>query len=259
MTITAVIITKNEENSIARCLDSLKDIADEIIVLDAFSTDNTPNICKQYPSVKFIQREWAGYAAAKNYADAQATSNFIFSLDADEMVSAELKASIIDIKSKKLIHKAYQFNRLNHIGGEPVRYSGWYPDRKIRLFPTKTSHWEGDFAHETLKTISEIETLEGDLLHFTCSSFEEMSNKQRQYAELGANELYEKGKHISTFKRFIKVFFKFFSIYILKLGILDGLKGYKIASISAYYLDYKFRVLKYLEEGDTPESLNLKS
>ncbi len=259
MTITAVIITKNEEANIARCLDSLQDFTDEIIVLDSFSTDNTPTICSQYPSVKFIQKEWAGYAAAKNFADEQATSNFILSIDADEMVSEELKESILDIKSKKMTNKAYQFNRLNHIGGEPVRHSGWYPDRKIRLFPTKQSHWEGDFAHETLKTIPEVGTLHGDLLHFTCSSFEEMSNKQRQYAELGAYELYEKRKSFSDLKRAVKVFFKFFSIYFLKLGILDGIKGFKIASISAYYLDYKLKVLKNLEERNNANSYNLEA
>jgi glycosyltransferase involved in cell wall biosynthesis len=259
MTITAVIITKNEEKNIARCLKSLHEITDEIIVLDSFSTDNTSTICEQYPSVKFIQKEWAGYAAAKNFADEQATSNFILSIDADEMVSEELKESILDIKSKKMIHKAYQFNRLNHIGNEPVHFSGWYPDRKIRLFPTKNSHWEGDFAHETLKTIPEIDTLNGDLLHFTCSTFEEMSNKQSQYAELGAHELYEKGKHISAFKRAVKVFFKFFSIYILKLGILDGSKGFKIASISAYYLNYKFNVLERLYHKKKDNNLEIKT
>ena len=247
MTITAIIITQNEEANIASCLNSLQDVADEIIVLDAFSTDETPNICKSYPSVKFIQRAWEGYAASKNFADNQATSDYILSLDADEMLSEELKFSILSVKLGDGNHKAYQFNRLNHIANQPIHHSGWYPDRKVRLFSKINSKWVGDFVHETLQTDSPLQTIKGDLLHYTCSSFQEMESKQRQYAEYGAIELFRKGKHISEFIRFSKVFFKFFCIYYLKLGFLDGSNGLKIALISAKYLNQKFITLKQLE------------
>lgn len=248
MTITAVIITKNEAANIARCLNSLQDVADEIIVLDAFSTDETPNICKSYPSVKFIQRAWEGYAASKNFADNQAKSDYILSLDADEMLSEKLKANILDIKLGNESQKAYQFNRLNHIANQPIHHSGWYPDRKVRLFPKINSKWAGDFVHETLQTDAPLQTIKGDLLHYTCSSFQQMESKQQQYAEFGAIELFRKGKHISEFLRFLKVFFKFFSIYYLKLGFLDGINGYKIAIMSAKYLNLKYLILQKLEE-----------
>ncbi len=247
MTITAIIITKNEAANIARCLNSLQEIADEIIVLDAYSTDETPNICRSYPSVKFIQRAWEGYAASKNFADSQAISDYILSLDADEMLSEKLKASILTVKLGDRNHKAYQFNRLNHVADQPIHYSGWYPDRKVRLFPKINSKWTGDFVHETLQTESPLQIIKGDLLHYTCSSFQQMEIKQRQYAEFGAFELYKKGKHMPKILGLVKVIFKFFCIYCLKLGFLDGSNGLKIALISAKYLNQKFIILKQLE------------
>lgn len=248
MTITAIIITKNEEANIVRCLNSLQKVADEIIVLDAFSTDETPNICKSYPSVKFIQRAWEGYAASKNFADNQAKSNYILSLDADEILSDELKSSILNIKSSVKIDKTFQFNRLNHIIDQPIHYSGWYPDRKVRLFPKNNSKWVGDFVHEKLHTESNVEALKGDLLHFTYSSIEQMEKKQHQYAEYGAQELFNKRKHVSKIERFLKVSYKFFSIYCLKLGFLDGSNGFKIALMSAKYLNLKYELLENLQE-----------
>lgn len=248
MTITAVIITKNEAANITSCLNSLQNVADEIIVLDAFSTDETLNICKSYPSVKFIQRVWKGYAASKIFANSLAKGNYILSLDADEILSEELKSSILNVKSYINIGKAFQFNRLNHIIDQPIHHSGWYPDRKIRFFPKNNSKWVGDFVHERLQTESNVEALKGDLLHFTYSSIEQMEKKQRQYAEFGAQELFEKGKHVSTIERLLKVSFKFFSIYCLKLGFLDGSNGFKIAIMSAKYLNLKFLILYKLEE-----------
>ncbi len=248
MTITAVIITKNEARNIARCLDSLQGVVDEIIVLDAFSTDNTQDICQRYPSLRFIQREWGGYAASKNFANAQATSDYILSLDADEMLSLELQKNITKARLTFDGSTAYQFNRLNYIAQHPIHHSGWYPDRKVRLFPKRTSEWIGVFAHETLQTSAQRSTIKGDVWHFTSPSFQQMAEKQFQYAELGAQELYKKDKHISFITHYGKVFFKFFSIYILKMGFLDGLAGFKIAGISAQALHYKFVTLNALHK-----------
>ena len=247
MTITAVIITKNEAKNIARCLDSLTGVVDEIIVLDAFSTDTTQAICQSYPTARFIQREWDGYAASKNFANAQATSDYILSLDADEMLSLELKKNILKARLTFDGSTAYQFNRLNYIAQHPIHHSGWYPDRKVRLFPKKTAEWVGDFAHETLQTAAQMDTIKGDLWHFTSPSFEQMAEKQFQYAELGAQELHKKNKHVSFITHYGKVFFKFFSIYILKMGFLDGISGFKIARISAQALHHKFITLNALK------------
>lgn len=248
ISITAVIITKNEALNIEKCLDSITGIVNEIIVLDAFSTDHTPEICRRYPSVKFVQRPWEGYAASKNYANELATSSYILSLDADEMLSEALKASITAIKNEENADVAFQCNRLNHIAHQPIHHSGWYPDKKVRLFPKKTSKWTGDFVHEKLHTTTNVQHIKGDLLHFTCTTFDQMENKQRQYAEIGAYELINKGKQAYTLVRLLKVFYKFFSIYCLKLGFLDGYHGYRIAFISAKYLNLKFLMLKRFQE-----------
>ena len=196
MTITAVIITQNEAANIARCLNSLQDVTDEIIVLDAFSTDETQNICESYASVKFIQRAWEGYAASKNFANSLAKSNYILSLDADEILSEELKSSILNVKSYINIGKAFQFNRLNHIIDQPIHHSGWYPDRKIRFFPKNNSKWVGDFVHERLQTESNVEALKGDLLHFTYSSIEQMEKNKGNMPNLVLKSCLKKG---STF------------------------------------------------------------
>lgn len=247
MSITAVIITKNEAKNIARCLDSLVGVASEIIVLDAFSTDATPDICARYPpSVRFIQKEWEGYAASKNFANEQASGDYILSLDADEMLSDTLRQNIQVVQPFLDGTKAYQFNRLNHIGEQPIHYCGWYPDRKVRLFPKATSVWKGDFAHETLHTTSEIDSIKGDLWHFTSPSFEQMAQKQYQYAELGARELLKNNKRIPILVQKTKVIFKFVSIFFLKLGFLDGKNGFKIALISAKALQHKYAVLNRL-------------
>lgn len=247
MTITAVIITKNEEKNIKNCLDSVVKVADEIIVLDSFSTDNTATICEAYPSVRFIQKMWSGYAGSKNFANKQANSDYILSLDADEMLSDELQKSILNIKNSNNLNIAYQFHRLNHIGKKAIHHSGWYPDTKIRLFPRSISYWVGEFVHETLVTASNIETLKGDLWHFTSNSIEDWYGKQKKYVELGAKELYEQGKYYSSIEVFFKVIFKFLSIYILKLGFLDGLEGFKLALYSAKSMVHKFKTLNHLK------------
>lgn len=248
MTITAVIITKNEEKNIKKCLDSVLDIADEIIVLDSFSTDNTPSICETYPSVRFIQKMWSGYAGSKNFANEKAQSDYILSLDADEYLSKELKNSILEIKKAYLPKTAYQVNRLNFIGNTAIRYSGWYPDKKIRLFPKNESRWIGNFVHETLITVSHIQYLEGDLLHNTSESFDDWYQKQKKYAELGAQELFEQKKRVFYPIRIAKILSKFLGIYIFKLGFLDGYAGFKIAQLSAAHLVYKYKTLDKLRK-----------
>lgn len=136
--------------------------------------------------------------------------------------------------------------RLNHIGQKAIRFSGWYPDRKIRLFPKAETHWTGDFVHERLEHEGEVKPLKSDLLHYTYSSFSQYDNKMRNYGTLGAKDMFSKGKHLSWGFMVLKVFFKFFSVYILKLGILDGLEGLNIAYESAKTIYWKYDVLQEL-------------
>ena len=234
--LSAVIITKNEEKNIRRCLESLQGIADEIIVVDSYSTDNTENICKEF-QVKFFQKEWAGYAQTKNWANEQANSDYIFSIDADEEVPAELKKSILAIKENPGDNFAYKMHRLANYCGAWIHHCGWYPDTKPRIFDRRECKWEGDFVHETLSRNNnkEWQLLKGDLHHYSYHSISQHLQKIDNFSTLAAQQRLAKGKKFSLLRLLFAPQFKFFSVYILKLGILDGIYGLTIATFMSWH------------------------
>ena len=131
--ISAVLISRNEEHRIKQCLKSLEDIADEIIVVDSFSTDKTPQICEE-AGCKVVQRQFPGYGAQRQYATSLAKHRYVLSIDADEVLSPALRTSLINLKNEGLTHRVYEFTRMNFYCEEPIRHCGWYPDFQIRLF-----------------------------------------------------------------------------------------------------------------------------
>lgn len=243
--ISAVIITFNEERNIARCLDSLKGIADEVLVLDSFSTDKTEDICRQKGAV-FIKHQWLGYAGSKNIANEKASNEWILSIDADEALSHELSLSILKIKNQ-LSDKFYSFNRLTNYCGTWIRHSGWYPDRKIRIFNKKRAHWEG-LLHEKLIFSGKItvEQLEGDLFHYSYYTIEDHKKQIDKYSSLAANELKENGKSAGLIKEYLLPVVKFIETYLLKKGFLDGRAGFKISVMTATATRLKYQKLKKL-------------
>lgn len=247
-TISAVIITYNEERNIERLLLSIKDVVDEIIVVDSFSTDQTKIICAAYP-VKFIEHKWEGYANTKNFANSLVQSEYILSLDADEALSEELKQSILNEKSKGL-EGVYEFNRLTNYCGKWIKHGGWYPDKKIRIFPKNKVKWQGDFVHETLFITDDLKVnfLKGDLLHYSYYNENEHYERIKKYAQLSAQELYNNQKKYSSIKGYLSALSKFIKMYIIDLGILDGKQGFVIAKISAYGAYLKYQLLKALNE-----------
>lgn len=240
--LSVIIITKNEERNIGRAIDSVKMIADEIIVVDSFSTDRTKTICEE-KGVRFFQIEWQGYSATKNYANSLAQHDYLFSLDADEAVDNELEAAILRSKSEHLTG-IYAVNRLTNYCGKWIKHSGWYPDKKVRIFPKAHSKWIGEFVHEELEFSMSFETKElvGHLQHYSYYSFEDHRARADKYSLLTAQKMAAKGKHASALKPYLSALGRFISMYILKLGFLDGFMGYKIAMISA-----KSNILKYQE------------
>lgn len=240
MKITATIITKNEERNIGRCLKSLQGIVDEVVVVDTFSEDQTPIICADFGAV-FIEKEWLGYAATKNFANEQASHSYILSLDADEALSDELRKSILAIKSD--LRGVYEFNRLAFYCGKAIRNGGWYPDRKIRLFPKGKACWEGAFVHEELQVDpgQMVQRLEGDLLHYTYYSLAEHRERARKYADLAAQRIANSGKKNLFWKRWLSPVFRFFKMYFLKTAFLDGKAGYHISLITAQEVAMKYR------------------
>ncbi|NPA43922.1 MAG: glycosyltransferase family 2 protein [Chlorobi bacterium] len=232
--LSVVIITFNEEKNIDKCLLSVKDIADEIIVLDSFSTDKTEEICKSH-NVKFFQHKFDGHIQQKNRVVTYAKNEFVLSLDADELLSDKLKKSISEIK-ETLKFDAYYFNRLNFYCGKEIRHSAWYPDKKIRLWNKNKAKWGGVNPHDTviLQEGAKMQYLKGDLLHYSFTSIEQHINQINKFSSIKAEAAFASGKKTNFLKIIFKPSIKFFIQYFIKLGFLDGFYGLVICKNSAH-------------------------
>ena len=234
MSISAVIITLNEAHNLARCLASLEGVADEVVVVDSGSTDATEQIARA-SNARFLQREWAGYSAAKNWANQQAKGPYLLSLDADEELSPELREAILAVKSQ--LSGAYRFARLTRFGEHWIRHGGWYPDHKVRLFPKGQAEWVGDYLHEQLQVEKglPVTTLPGDLWHHSFNHLSEYWLRADRYTSLKAQGLYQRGKRFSRLRLWWRPRYVFSKMYWLKSGWRDGFTGYTVARLSATY------------------------
>jgi glycosyltransferase involved in cell wall biosynthesis len=244
--ISVAIITLNEERNIGRCLESVQEIADDVIVVDSFSTDLTKEICKKY-GARFVPHQWEGYVEQKNVASGLAYYDFVLSLDADEALSAELIDSLKKVK-ENFLADAYSMNRLTNYCGKWIRHSGWYPDRKLRLFDRRKGKWEGLIIHEELKMKqgSTVEHLKGDILHYSFYTVEEHKRQSEKFTTLGAEADFKKGKKAPWYKIWFGPVVKFKQAYIFKLGFLDGKAGFTISYLSALATYNKYRKLNQL-------------
>ncbi|MFO7830128.1 MAG: glycosyltransferase [Bacteroidales bacterium] len=255
--ISAVIITLNEEKNIKRCIDSIINIVDEIVVIDSFSTDNTKKICESY-HVKFYENKFLGYSAQKNYGITKANNPYILSLDADEALSERLKKSILEVK-ENWQYDAYSFNRLTNYCGKWVRFGGWYPDRKIRLWDSRKGNWGGLKVHEKLifNRRVRIKHLKGDLFHYSYYSMEEHVTQANKYSTILAQSYFENGKYISILGIILRSIWRFLRDYVIKLGFLGGLTGLHISLISSMEVFLKY--IKLYKLYSTPYTPNIKN
>jgi len=253
ISLSVVIITYNEEKNIGRCMASVKAVADEIIVLDSFSTDRTAALVKELGG-NLHQQAFAGYGAQKNAGMALASHNYILFLDADEFLSEELRSSIQAEKEKGFSHDGYSMNRLNNYCGQWIRHGSWYPDKKLRIIHREKGIWNLDIVHETLETApgASISHLKGDLLHNTYSNFDEHIEKNNRYSRLSALLLYQKGKRTQGFKIVFNPFWAFFTSYFLRAGFLDGFYGFVIAINIAHLTFLKYIKLYQLQQRKKP-------
>lgn len=247
--LSVVIITFNEEENIGRCLQSVAGIADDIVVMDSFSTDNTEQICRQFP-VRFVQAAWQGYAPAKNYANSLARYDWILSLDADEVLSDTLQQAIRRLKEGPDMPNA-SFNRLTNYCGHWVRHCGWYPDVKVRLFDRRKSKWVG-YIHEQLQPLTEVVHLDGDCLHYSYHSVAQHYTQADKFSTMAARSMFEAGKKAPFYKLIVNPAFKFINHFVLHAGFLDGRAGYLISRISAYAVYLKYKKLRTFHQHAAP-------
>jgi glycosyltransferase involved in cell wall biosynthesis len=246
--LSVVIITHNEEKNIARCLDSVKEVADDVVVVDSFSTDGTEAICKEY-NVGFIPHAWEGYSATKNFANSKAKYDWVLSIDADEALSDELKNAMVKMKQGSALSTC-SFNRLTNYCGKWIRHGGWYPDVKVRMFDRRKTKWEGTI-HESLVHSSGEKAvhLSGDLLHYSYYTREDHYKQLEKFTTIAAKDLFDSGKGPNVIKQFLGPVSGFLGNYIFKAGFLDGRAGLAIARISAYGTYLKYTKLKALKHG----------
>lgn len=246
--ITAIIPAFNEEDNIERALDSVS-FADEIIVIDSFSTDKTPQIVKEeYPDVKFLQRTFDDFSTQKNYAINKATYDWVFILDADERVTESLKIEIKKNLENVLNNVAFSFNRDFFFMNKHIKFGGYSNNKVIRLFNKHYCRYNGNLVHEKIIADGLVSRVKQPIKHYSYKNFSYHLSKVQRYKEVQAKELFKKGKTSSILKIIIKPKLRFFSHYFLKLGFLDGFQGFIIAVIQSYGMFIKYVKLKLLEE-----------
>ncbi|MBO0341664.1 MAG: glycosyltransferase family 2 protein [Bacteroidota bacterium] len=246
--LSALIITYNEMGYIEKCLDSIS-FADEIIVVDSFSTDGTYEYLLDHPKVKVIQNPFENFTAQKSYTLKQATNDWVLFLDADEVVTEKLQEEITATINNPNAHEAYWFYRKFMFKNEPLNFSGWQTDKNHRLFRKSKAHFtDRKIVHETLVVDGKSGILTEKLTHFCYKNYEDYKGKMLKYGQLKAKEDFYKEKHFNYFLMTIKPFWKFFNHYILRLGILDGKKGWTICYLNALGVLERFRELKRLEK-----------
>jgi glycosyltransferase involved in cell wall biosynthesis len=246
--LSVVIITYNEEKNIGRCLDSIKGIADEIIVVDSISTDGTKAICTSY-GVTFIEQPFLGYIEQKNFALNSASHDYALSLDADECLSDELKKVILTEKQNGFTFDCYRMNRLSSFCGQWIKHGTWYPDRKIRLINRKKGKWGGVNPHDkiVMNEGASLKQLRGDILHYTYESIDQIMEQTNRFTTIQSKAMFERGKRSSVIKLIINPLVAFISGYIIKRGFLDGYNGFIIARFSSHATLAKYAKLLQLQ------------
>jgi glycosyltransferase involved in cell wall biosynthesis len=245
--LSVVIITYNEEKNIGRCLNSVRDVADEIVVLDSFSTDNTAKMCAEY-GVRFHQHAFDGHIEQKNRALGLASSDWILALDADEALSYELIKAIL-VEKNRGFSRALSMNRLSNYCGSWIKHGSWYPDTKLRLWNRNWGKWGGLNPHDevVLHASAEKKHLQADILHYSYYTHFEHVERSIKYAKIAAFAMKKAGKNSGIVNILFSPVIRFIRDYFLKAGFRDGFNGFFIASISAYTTFLKY-CLRYIDQ-----------
>jgi (heptosyl)LPS beta-1,4-glucosyltransferase len=241
-TIAAVLIVKNEGDNLAACLQTVSDWVDEIVILDSGSSDNTADIAKTFNARYEIEPKWQGYGKQRQMAQERVMSDWCFWLDADERVTPELQKNIETVLQKPAGQIAYTMPRLNWVFGRYIRHCGWYPDRVIRLYPTKLTRYNAALVHEKVEITDNMQLLplNGDLLHIPYKDLEHYLVKSARYAKAWADGREAKGKTTSLLQGIVHAIGCFGRMYFLRVGFLDGKAGFLLSVLSAHSTFVKY-------------------
>lgn len=247
--LSVVIITYNEANNIRRCIESVQKVADEIVVLDSYSTDGTAAIARSLGAIVHTEK-FRGYIGQKNYALQLASHHYILSLDGDEALDSSLVASILEAK-KTFSYRAYSMNRCTSYCGHFIRHGLWYPDRKIRLFDRRIACWGGLNPHDRIELQPgfAVQHLAGDILHYSFNTPDDMVWQNNRMSSIAATSLYATGKRSNWFKMLLHPAWCFVSGYFLRLGFLDGADGFTIAVNTSHQVFLKYNKLYRMQRG----------
>jgi len=248
--LSALIITYNEIGYIEKCIESVS-FADEIIVVDSYSTDGTYEFLLNHPKVRVIQNPFKNFTAQKSFTLKQASNDWVIFLDADEVVPEELQQEIISTINEDKKHVAYWFYRKFMFQKERLYYSGWQTDKNYRLFrKSKVKFSDKRIVHETLEINGSSGKFKNKLTHFCYKDYEVYKNKMLLYGRLKAKEAFNKNKRFSYALLLIKPIWKFFNGYVIRLGFLDGTKGIIICHLDALCDLERYRELQRLEQEE---------
>jgi len=246
--LSVIIITKNEAVNIRACLESVA-WADEIIVVDSGSSDATVEICREL-GVKVYLHDWPGFGPQKNRALSYATNEWVFSIDADERVTAGLCTAIEAVLRNDIdqMPAAYRISRLSSYCGRFMRHSGWYPDHIVRLFKRGAAKFSDDLVHEQILVDGETGMLDGELLHYSYENLEQVLNKVNQYSSASAQMLAQRGRQASLSGAVLHGLWSFIRTYFLRAGFLDGREGFMLAVSNAEGTYYRYLKLMLLNK-----------
>jgi glycosyltransferase involved in cell wall biosynthesis len=236
--ISATLITRDEEANIERAIRSLA-VADEIVVVDSGSKDATREIAARL-GARVVLQPWLGFTEQKNFALREAKHDWILSLDADEELNEDAREAIAEWKREEPRAAGYRFARRARYLGRWILHSGWYPGYKVRLFDRRRGRWTGGAVHESVAVDGPVETLPGEILHYTCDSLEEHAKRIEFYTGLAAQDMLARGEAPEWLARRLTPPWLFFYTYFLRLGILDGSQGFLIARMAARYVKRKY-------------------
>jgi glycosyltransferase involved in cell wall biosynthesis len=246
--LTAISPTKNEEHHIEEVLQSVS-FAHEIMVVDSFSTDRTVELARKYTD-RILQREYGYSASQKNWAIPQAAHEWILLVDSDERVTPDLQAEIVHILKTGTDKVAFWIYRQNHFMGKPIKFSGWQSDRVVRLFKRDQCRYEDKFVHAEIIADGKVGKLKNRLLHYTYTDLKTYMAKMDQYTTWSARDKLSKIKKVTLFHLLLKPAYRFFTHYILRLGILDGKQGFIISAFSAYSVFMRYVKIMRLKENE---------